>query len=188
LSSARRFAPELVAAVAEGTVDPALPAPAEPLPELPPRRTGAGPRRSRLRRRTALAAAAVAVGAVAGVAGTVAAQHLSSSAPATRTVALHAYDRGTEPASATLAADGRLRVDASSLPDPGPDRRYEVWLTDRARSALQPVGWVGADGTASMTVPTKLLQRYQDIEVSVQDLNSPKYLYSGVSVLRGSYQ
>ncbi len=52
---------------------------------------------------------------------------------------------------------------------------------------MKPVGWLGADGKATLSVPTDLMQRYSDIEVSVQDVDAPSYLYSNVSVLRGEY-
>lgn len=191
LTSARRFAPEIVAAVRDvpapqGAVGP-------PPPDLSPlfgrvREEAAASGRRRTRRRAALAVAAVAVGAAVGVGGTLAGQSLTSPTSSAQTVALAAYDKGTVPAKADIASDGRMVVDATRLPDPGPSRRYEVWLTNRARSAMQPVGWIGSDGTASLTVPTALMGRFQDIEVSVQDLNSAKYVYSGTSVLRGSYR
>ncbi len=190
LTSARRFAPEIVAAVRDA---PAPERPAAPPPDLSPmfgqvREEAAAAGRRRSRRRAALAVAAVAVGAAVGVGGTLAGQSLTSPTSSAQTVALAAYDKGTVPATADIASDGRMVLDASRLPDPGPSRHYEVWLTNRARSAMQPVGWIGSNGTASLTVPTALMSRFQDIEVSVQDLNSPKYVYSGTSVLRGSYR
>jgi hypothetical protein len=190
LTSARRFAPEIVAAVRDV---PAPPPPAAPLPDLSPmfaqvREEAAATSRHRSRRRAALAVAAVAVGAAVGVGGTLAGQSLTSPPAAAQTVALAAYDRGTVPATADIASNGRMVVHAGRLPDPGPSRRYEVWLTNRARTAMQPVGWIGSGGTATLTVPSALMGRFQAIEVSVQDLNSSKYVYSGTSVLRGSYR
>jgi hypothetical protein len=67
------------------------------------------------------------------------------------------------------------------------DKRYEVWLTNATRTQMQPVGWIGADGKASLTVPPDLVSHYSAIEVSVQPLDSGSYTYSNVSVLRGSY-
>jgi hypothetical protein len=66
-------------------------------------------------------------------------------------------------------------------------KRYEVWLTDAAREHMQPLGWVAADGRSDLPVPADLMSRFSAIEVSVQNVNAP-YLYSGVSVLRGSYR
>jgi hypothetical protein len=199
LTSGQRFAPEILAAVRDGVLaDPD--ASAQPLPDLSEvfaevraeaaagERPAAGGRPGFPRRRAALVGAAVVVGAAVGVGATVAVEQLSSSSPSTRTVALGAYDAGTVPATARITASGRMELDASKLPQPGPSRRYEVWLTNSARTVMQPVGWIGGNGTAALTVPAELMRRFQDIEVSVQDINASKYLYSGTSVLRGSYR
>ena len=79
-----------------------------------------------------------------------------------------------------------MRIDASSLPRLA-GKGYEVWLTDSGRTRMKPVGWLGSDGKATLSVPTDLMQRYSDIEVSVQDVDAPSYQYSNVSVLRGEY-
>jgi hypothetical protein len=78
-------------------------------------------------------------------------------------------------------------LDAASLPKLDPEHRYEVWLTNKARSQMQPIGWIGTDGEATLTVPANLMSRYSAIEVSVQDVDAATYTYSGKSVLRGSY-
>ena len=79
-----------------------------------------------------------------------------------------------------------MRIDAASLPKLN-GKRYEVWLTNAARTRMQPVGWLGANGTAALTVPPDLLKRFTDIEVSVQPVDASTYDYSGTSVLRGDY-
>ena len=60
-----------------------------------------------------------------------------------RTVDLAAFDTGQTPAKATIAKSGRINIDASSLPQLS-GKRYEVWLTDKARTKMQPVGWLTA--------------------------------------------
>lgn len=200
LSSARRYAPEMLAAVPTADIAPAdQPATeasaagavhgAARLPDLSDvfaqvRAEAAAPRRSRV----PLAVAAVAAaGIVLGGGATYLATHSSSShGPAGRRVALAAYDKGTTGATAELTGGSRMTVDATSLPKPDADHRYEVWLTNAARTAMQPVGWIGEKGTASISVPASLMASYSDIEVSVQKLDAP-YTYSGTSVLRGAY-
>ena len=49
-------------------------------------------------------------------------------------------------------------------------------VTTAPASALKPI-----------MVPATLLKRFDAIEVSVQQVDSPSYDYSGTSVLRGSY-
>jgi hypothetical protein len=192
LTSAHRFAPDIVARTLPhlGEVE----ASEDELPDLsglfaqvreeaaPP--AAVAPRRPR---RTLIAVAAAGAGLLIGAGAVVTAQHLGSSQPASHSVALAAYDTGSTPATAKIATNGTLTVDAASLPAPDAAHRYEVWLTDSARTRMVPVGWIGANGVARMTVPHDVLVRYSDIEVSVQDLASPSYDYSGTSVLRGSY-
>jgi hypothetical protein len=64
--------------------------------------------------------------------------------------------------------------------------RYEVWLTNAKRTRMQPIGWIGNDGKATMSVPPEMMQQYGDLEVSVQRSAATDYTYSGTSVLRGS--
>jgi hypothetical protein len=190
LSSAQRFAPEIIAWNEDAAGAP--PAPAESLPDLTSmfeqvRSESTEPAVARHRSARLLVAAAAA-GLVLGGGGAVAGYELSSgsSAPSGRPVALAAYDVGTHAASARLG-DGRLSIDAASLPKLTSDQRYEVWLTNSARTAMQPVGWIGGDGRATLTVPPDLAAQFSAIEVSVQRLDAPTYDYSGTSVLRGSY-
>jgi hypothetical protein len=192
LSSAARVAPTTAAPPA-----PTQPTPGtESAPELPdlssmfaqvrhevdtPNASTAGSPRWRGRW---LAAAAV-VGLAAGGGGVLAAEH-AGHGPSSRAVALAAYDRGTQAASAKIVGGDQMKLDATALPSLPQGKRYEVWLTDAARQHMQPLGWVGSNGRSDLTVPADLITRFSAIEVSVQDVNAP-YLYSGVSVLRGSY-
>jgi hypothetical protein len=149
-----------------------------------PRRHTGGRRTMRARYLMGAAAAVVALGA-----GSAIYVATSDSGPstnqATRTVNLDAFDKGGAPAKATIGKAGEISIDASSLPKLA-GKRYEVWLTDDARTKMQPVGWLTPKGTAAMTVPDDLLSHYQDIEISVQKVDSASYDYSGTSVLRGS--
>lgn len=199
LSSAQRFAPEAVQPrPAAGGAAVATPEsrPAAPLPDLSALfsqvRTEAGqqaeqppaPRRARL---YGLAVAAAAAGLLLGGGAVVAANHLASSHPSGHSVALSAFDTGRAPAQATIGTNGVLSVNATALPAPDAAHRYEVWLTNGARTQMQPVGWVGADGKAKLSVPGDLLARFSAIEVSVQNVGAASYDFSGTSVLRGDY-
>lgn len=191
LTSAHRFAPQIIAWAEQSEEE--TPAPATSLPDLSTmfeqvRSESATPARSPARRPSRLLVAAAVTGLLVGGGGAVAGYELSSGSgtPAGAPVALAAYDTGTHAASARLG-DGRLSIDAASLPKLRSDERYEVWLTNAARTQMQPVGWIGTDGTASLTVPSDLTAKFSAIEVSVQQLDAPTYDYSGTSVLRGSY-
>lgn len=189
LSSARRFAPELVAALAEVEPEPEPPAP----PDLSavfaqvraesrsPQSSG---RHTSGRARYLLVAAAAAVVIGGGSAAIVTATS-GSSTSAERTVRLGAFETGTVAASARISGS-RMTIDAAALPQLT-GRRYEVWLTNTQRTQMQPVGWIGSDGHATLTVPADLMNRFTDIEVSVQQVSAPSYDYSGTSVLRGAY-
>jgi anti-sigma-K factor RskA len=171
LMSARRNSPELFTSAA----------PTE-LPDLDVVavvRSGASARRRRI------AAVAVAASVLAGGTATYLATR-STTPPSGRTVALAAYDAGQVGASARLVHGNHMSVTATSLPHLDASHRYEVWLTNSARTAMQPVGWIGENGRASIDVPRSLLASYTDIEVSVQQVDAP-YSYSGTSVLRGAY-
>jgi hypothetical protein len=190
LTSARRFAPEMVAgASAIRSASASSPRAATTLPDLEAvfaqaRADAATPlARPRRRRRTALLAVAAAV-IVGGTATGIALS--SSGSPSGHTVALAAYGVGATRASARFSGD-QLRVDATHLPTLDAAHRYEVWLTNDARTRMQPVGWVDNGGVAKLTVPGSLAAAYRDIEVSVQQVDAPSYDYSGISVLRGSY-
>jgi hypothetical protein len=194
LTSAHRFAPDVVA----GPGPAAAPGAADHDPDQSPppdlsavfaqvRREAAedfGPdqvKRPHRPRSYLLAAAAAVVVAGAGI-GIYAATS-GTDEPALRSVALSAYDRGNTSATAHIG-DGTVELTATSLPRLT-DKRYEVWLTDAARTRMQPIGWIGGGGTAHLTVPADMMRQYQDIEVSVQNLHAHSYNYSGESVLRG---
>ncbi|TAM80792.1 MAG: anti-sigma factor [Jatrophihabitans sp.] len=194
LTGAHRFAPEVIGWSEDA---PAPLATAGALPDLSamfeqvraeapePASARTGPRR----RPSRLLVAATITGLLVGGGAATAGYELSSGgpgSPAGSPVALAAYGAGTHSASARLG-DGQLSIDAASLPALGSDRRYEVWLTNAARTAMQPVGWIGTDGKATLTVPPDLSAQFSAIEVSVQRLDAPTYDYSGTSVLRGSY-
>lgn len=192
LTSAQRFAPEVVARphVPTGAAGQVAQSPRAPLPDLSAvfaevRReadTDFPPPHARApRRRAALAAAAAVV--VAAAAGGIYAATSGDNTPAMRTVALSAFDRGTTNATARIG-DGTVEVSATSLPQVA-GKRYEVWLTDAKRTKMQPIGWIGANGTARLTVPTAMMRQYHDLEVSVQNASTSSYQYSGTSVLRG---
>lgn len=192
LTSAQRFAPEVVSPVPVLAEQDA--ATSEPLPDMSAMfarireeaavTSGgtAGPARRRWRTvAIAAAAAAVIAGTTVGVvelAGT------GSSTHATTTVALNPFHAGTAPAEARIT--GRtMRIDATKLPRLDAQHFYEVWLTDKARTRMWPLGAIGTDNHATLPVPSSVMARYAAIEVSVQRANETAY--SGTSVLRGTY-
>lgn len=189
LTSAQRFAPEVLARPAEEPEPHA----ATPLPDLSSMfaqirsEAETTPTRSPASRRWLIAAAAVLVGALVGGGAVALANHTGGSSTSSRSIALEPFGVGTESASARVSPTGTMQVNATSLPTLDSDQRYEVWLTNGARTQMMPIGWVGDTGTAKLTVPSNLMQTYSDIEVSVQRVNAPTYIYSGTSVLRGSY-
>lgn len=200
LTSAQRFAPEIVTRPHEPahSADDERPRPG-PLPDLSAvfaqvRREveednadvdakGTTQARPTTRRTRYLAVAAAAVVA-AGAAGGIYAATSGDNTPATRTVALSAFDQGTTSATARIG-DGTVELTATSLPRIA-GKRYEVWLTDTKRTKMQPIGWISANGTARFTVPNAMMRQYNDLEVSVQNARSDSYQYSGTSVLRGA--
>jgi hypothetical protein len=205
LSSAQRFAPELLALHAEQLLaeSPASPEDSEEDEQLPDLtavfaqaraeadavQPSDGDRAGRVSRlgRGRLAVAAAVGGLVIGGGAVAAVTQLGGSGPSGQPVALAAYDTGTHPATARMST-GTLTVDATALPRLDSRHRYEVWLTNSARTQMQPVGWIGTDGKAHLTVPGDLRDEFDAIEVSVQRVNAPSYDYSGTSVLRGSYR
>jgi hypothetical protein len=206
LSSAQRFAPELLALHAEQLLsqsptvveDSGDSSEAEQLPDLTavfaqaraeaeaaPSAAGRGLGLVLGRGRLSVAAAVGGLLIGGGVVGAV--TQLGGSGPSGRPVALAAYDTGTHAATARMSTT-TLTVDATALPKLDSEHRYEVWLTNAARTQMQPVGWIAADGKARLTVPSDLRDEFDAIEVSVQRVNAPSYNYSGTSVLRGTYQ
>jgi hypothetical protein len=189
LTSAHRFAAELVQADRSEPVESDI-----PLPDLSAifaqvrqeADSPVGRARQRVRRLPVrgLIGAAAAVAVIGAGVGTYVAVGGDSST-AGQSVALAAFQTGTSSAHATIKG-ATVTLDAHTLPKIA-GQRYEVWLTNAARTQMQPIGWIGANGKASMTVPSDLISRYSDIEVSVQAVASSGYQYSNVSVLRGAY-
>jgi hypothetical protein len=190
LTSAQRFAPEIVARPAREHAAPAgdgtLPDLSAVFAQVREEAKHASPT-ARRSRRTLYAVAAVAAGIAIGTGGTALIQNVGDNTPAGRSVTLNAFASGTTSAQATVSKDGQMQLNAASLPKLDPAHRYEVWLTNKARSRMQPIGWIGTDGKATLTVPSNLMSHYSAIEVSVQDVGAATYTYSGTSVLRGSY-
>ncbi len=204
LTSAARFAPEIVSGLVSDLFDERDDDEAEPevetaasvseanLPDLSAvfaqvRKEAAKPRKAPRRFQTRhLLVAAAAVVAVGGGASAIYLASTHSPGAQTRTVRLTAFDQGSTAATATMAPGDQMRIDAAGLPQLN-GKRYEVWLTNAARTRMQPVGWLGANGMAALTVPPDLLKRFTDIEVSVQPVDASSYDYSGTSVLRGDY-
>ncbi|MGI8677664.1 MAG: anti-sigma factor domain-containing protein [Jatrophihabitans sp.] len=190
LTSAHRFAPEIVTPDYELQAGVGDPPPPAALPDLSDvfaeARAGASVTPiSRMRGRRALVSIAAAAAIVVGGGVTYAALSSDHSAPSTRTVALTAFDTGHEPASVQILGNNKLKVDASKLPKLDSTHLYEVWLTDNERRSMQSVGFIGDNNTATLSVSPKWMSQYSNIEVSVQGVNQDKY--SHVSVLRGSY-
>lgn len=195
LASAHRYAADVI-----GTSRPVAPgnAPVEPrpLPDLSGvldvirDEADSAERSSGRRRLVPYAVAAAAAGIIIGGGGVVATQHLTESGISGRPVQLSAFGVGSTSASATMAtADDHatVRVDAASLPSLSATQRYEIWLTNAQRTRMQPVGWIGTDGRATVNVPQQVMNQFTNIEVSIQRVDAPTYDYSGTSVLRGQY-
>ncbi len=190
LTSAQRFAPEVVA-----SVPVPKPAPAEPRPlpdleavfrqvraEAAEEAAPAAPAPHRRQRMLVAAAAAVVVaggGTAIGLAAT-----SGSSGPPTRTVALETVGTFRGRPTVTMVGTERMRVNATSLPMLAPGYRYEVWLAS-PDNKMQAVGFVGSDRTAELTLTSDLIKQYTDVAISEQRRNQP--LFSGVLVARGSY-
>ena len=153
----------------------------EAVDELSTRRAA----RSGGRRYAWIAAAAIVVLGVGG-GGVALAKNGPSSSPATRSVALDAYDEGSMPATAQLVGKDTIKLNAAALPVLETGRYYEVWLTNSTRTAMAPVGQLDSGGKGTFRVPVSEVANYGAIEVSVQSTQNAG-AYSGVSVLRGSY-
>lgn len=194
LTSAHRFAPEILSDQPTENADTTdVPGREKPLPDLSAmfaqvRDEATAPTRLHASRRVryGLVAAAAAVVVGGGSYAVITNTGGSDSGTSTQTVALQAFDAGKTPATVTVRSGGRMDIDAASLPNLD-SQHYEVWLTDERRTDMQPIGWIGSDGKATLTVPGNLMKKFSDIEVSVQDLGKNNYSYSGTSVLRGAY-
>ena len=186
LASARRYAPDIVATkAADGDA-----APADRLPDMSSvfaqaREQAAASATSRFTRRRVLAvAAAAAVVVGAGVIAVETVDWGSSTHVAAQTVRLQPVIAGHAAATATIS-DGRMRVDATSLPQLDAARQYEVWLTNGTGSSLRPIGYIGADRTAELPVPAAVMAGYGYIAISVQ--KTDQIAFSGDLVARGQF-
>lgn len=198
LTSAHRFAPEIVSAdphadpVAGAGPAAAAGAPVAPLPDLSEvfaqarkdAETTAGTGPTHRRRILVAVAAAAVVAAGAGV--IVETSGGSSPAPAAQTVTLASIQDGPS-ATATMVGSDRMKIDATSLPKLNDGKQYEVWLTKRDAGNDQPqsVGFIGPNRRADLAVPASVIAQYDTVAVSVQKPNQVKF--SGVLVVRGSY-
>ena len=187
LSSVQRFAREVISPADDGErTEPGMPLP--DLSEVFARaRTEAAQAAKPWRRHRRLLAIAAAAAVAAGIGVTIAETvgSTSGSCSTQRTIDLAPFGEGHQPAEATLACAGTMRIDASALPRLDAQHFYEVWLTDPARMHLQAVGSIGNDNQAQLTISPKVMSQYSAIEISVQQLRQTSY--SGHSVLRGSY-
>lgn len=201
LTSAQRFAPEIVAPEAPAQEQAEIPV--SSLPDMSAMfakvreeastsasASASGPPAKPVWRRQRLLAVAAAAAVLAGggvtIAETVGSGSSSSpSQQASRSLSLRAFDLGKEPAKVTLIGAGTMRIDATALPKLDGAHFYEVWLTDAARKRMQAVGSIGRDNLAQLTVSSNVMSEYSAIEVSVQ--RTDETAYSGKSVLRGSY-
>lgn len=188
LSSAQRFAPEIVASISELSEN-GDDGPSGALPDLSSifaqAREEAAISVTRPRRRRAAFAVAAAAAVLVGGGVTIASLDLGTSQTSTRNVALAPFGVGSQAAKVTIVGTSRLKIDATALPKLDSKHQYEVWLTDAPRLHMQSIGFIGNDRTADLPVPSKVMSHYNDIEVSVQKLDQDKY--SGTSVLRGTY-
>ncbi len=194
LTSAHRFAPEIVSGETDDETTAVDDAVVTPLPDLSSvfaqaRDDAARPARpaSAARHRRRLIAVAAAAAVVVGGGATIAGVELSSSNSSTRSVALEPFLQGrTQDAHATVTIDdGKLRVDATKLPKLNSTHVYELWVTDSDRRNMSPVGTFSG-GTAQLTADHKVLSQYNDFEVSVQKIDQISR-YSGISMVRGQY-
>jgi anti-sigma-K factor RskA len=186
LSSAQRFAPEVVRpvpaaeqAAAEAPALPDLEAVFRQVREEADTGSTASPRRRRVL--YAAAAAAVVVGGGTAIAIV---ESGSSSSPGGQTVALRQAGSGAGPVTATIRNGGRMTIDASTLPRLDATHQYEVWLT-KPNADPQPIGFIGADRTGQLTVPGTLMTQYDTIAISKQRRN--QVAFSGITVAAGNY-
>jgi predicted anti-sigma-YlaC factor YlaD len=187
LTSAHRFAPEIVASLSRSTDDDV---PVGPLPDMSAifakvraeAATTSGRKLPRRRWLVAAAAAVVMAGAGVTIAETVGSG--SSSKVAAQTVRLQPVGSIRAAATATISA-GRMRIDAAALPELDPSRQYEVWLANGTGSSLRPLGYVGTDRTAELPAPTSVLARYSYIAISIQ--KTDQIAFSGDMIVRGRY-
>lgn len=199
LTSANRFAPGVVAPRArhgreesldatdggDGADETPLPDLSSVFAEVRGEATRAATRAHGPRRRWLATAAAVVVLAVGG--GVAAAELIGSGSPshsAAQSVTLRPVGDVRVSATATISG-GTMRIDATALPTLDASRQYEVWLVAANGKQLRPLGYVGADRTATLPVPRRVMSRYADIAISIQKTDQVQF--SGDMVVRGHY-
>ena len=116
------------------------------------------------RRLLAVAAAAVVVGG--GTAALVETTSSGNAPQATRVVTLTGFDHGPLDTKAVvrIVHNRTIEVDASKLPKLDGTHAYELWLTDGARKNMLPVGFIGNNNQAQLTVTPEAdgaLQRFR---------------------------
>ncbi len=194
LTSARRFAPEIVAGdeqarhaqTTESAPDDALPDLSDVFAKVRVEAAVETARPSK-RRRALLAVAAAAVVAT-GTIAVVESGGGSTPAPAAQMVTLKPFQGGPS-ATATLIGSNRVKIDATSLPTLPNGRQYEVWLTKKDSGSgdePQSVGFIGANRRADFSIPAKVIAQYNTVAVSVQQPNQVKF--SGDLVVYGAYK
>jgi hypothetical protein len=183
LSSAHRFAASLEPAAAPtDAVPPALPDMSAVFAKV--RDEAAAASSARPRRRWLVAAAAAAVVATAGGITNAETVGGSSSAPtAATTIRLEPPTGGADGSAIVTVTGERMHLDATSLPTLDAGHQYEVWLV--ADTQLRPLGYIGGDRTADLTVPASVMAQYDSVAISVQ--KNSQVEFSGDVVVRGSY-
>jgi anti-sigma-K factor RskA len=179
LSSAHRFASEVVAPpLPEVQAEPAA------LPDMSAmfakvRDEAAHQQPAHRRRRALIAVAAAAV--VATAVGVTVAQTVgdSTNPPAAQNLLLKSPEGS---AKVTITGD-RMHLDATSLPKLDAAHQYEVWLV--AATRLRPLGYLGGDRTADLTVPAPVMAQYSGVAISLQ--KNTQVEFSGDVVVRGNY-
>jgi anti-sigma-K factor RskA len=136
------------------------------------------------RRRLLIAVAAAAV--VATAAGVTIAETVgpSPSHSVAQTLLLRPVPAHPDASAKVTIAGDRMHLDATSLPQLDADHQYEVWLVADA-AGLRPLGYIGHDRTADLTVPASVMAQYTSVAISVQRNNQVSF--SGDVVVRGTY-
>lgn len=203
LTSAQRFAPEIVASDEQVDTAPTAVPLTTSKSSAPVAAGGALPDLSEVfakvrgeaavtavrpaRRRRILVGVAAAAVVAAGTVAVVETGGNSAPAPAAQTVSLRSIQDGPA-ATATMIGGTRMKIDATSLPKLTGDRQYEVWLTKKDSTTDQPqsVGFIGANRTADLRIPASVIAQYNTVAVSVQKPDQVQF--SGVLVVRGKYK
>jgi hypothetical protein len=86
----------------------------------------------------------------------------------------------------SVFADGTTRsltVETHRLPEPAPQRFYEVWLLDPATRKMLPMGVLSPSGRGNYSVSAGIMAGYSAVDVSLQ-ANDGDPAHSETSVLR----